>query len=197
MSKAKFWQMIGRGTRLCPGLLDGKDKDKFYIFDFCGNFEFFRMNKGRPTANMIALQGAIFHLKAQIAFKLQDLAYQTTDLISFRKALVEDMVHKVQELNKENFAVRQHLKYVELYSNADNYNALTYEDTLLMGQELAPLITPEEDDAKAMRFDALIYGIELAYLAGKNTAKPAATCLRKFPLLHLWRTSRKSWLKPN
>ena len=102
------------------------------------------MNKGRPTANMIALQGAIFHLKAQIAFKLQDLAYQTTNLISFRKALVEDMVVKVQELNRENFAVRQHLKYVELYSNADNYNALTYEDTLLMGQELAPLITPEE-----------------------------------------------------
>ena len=60
MSKAKFWQMIGRGTRLCPGLLDGEDKDKFYIFDFCGNFEFFRMSKGRPTANMIALQGAIF-----------------------------------------------------------------------------------------------------------------------------------------
>ena len=105
MSKAKFWQMIGRGTRLCPGLLDGKDKDKFYIFDFCGNFEFFRMNKGRPTANMIALQGAIFYLKAQIAFKLQDLAYQTTDLIAFRKTLVEDMVRKVRELNKENFAV--------------------------------------------------------------------------------------------
>ena len=34
MSKAKFWQMIGRGTRLCPGLLDGEDKEKFYIFDF-------------------------------------------------------------------------------------------------------------------------------------------------------------------
>ncbi|MDO4528796.1 MAG: DEAD/DEAH box helicase family protein, partial [Lachnospiraceae bacterium] len=33
MSKAKFWQMIGRGTRLCPGLIDGQDKDKFYIFD--------------------------------------------------------------------------------------------------------------------------------------------------------------------
>ena len=45
MSKAKFWQMIGRGTRLCPGLLDGEDKNKFYIFDFFGNFEFFRMNK--------------------------------------------------------------------------------------------------------------------------------------------------------
>ena len=59
MSKAKFWQMIGRGTRLCPGLLDGSDKDKFYIFDFCGNFEFFRMSQGKPTANMVALQGAV------------------------------------------------------------------------------------------------------------------------------------------
>ena len=179
MSKAKFWQMIGRGTRLCPGLLDGKDKDKFYIFDFCGNFEFFRMNKGRPTANMIALQGAIFHLKAQIAFKLQDLSYQTTGLIAFRKTLVEDMVRKVQELNKDNFAVRQHLKYVERYAEPDSYNALTYEDTLLMGQELAPLITPEEDDTKALRFDALMYGIELAYLAGKKYAKARSDLFKK------------------
>lgn len=179
MSKAKFWQMIGRGTRLCPGLMDGKDKDKFYIFDFCGNFEFFRMNKGRPTANMIALQGAIFHLKAQIAFKLQDLAYQTTDLIAFRKTLVEDMVRKVRELNKENFAVRQHLKYVERYAEPDSYNALTYEDTLLIGQELAPLITPEEDDAKALRFDALLYGIELAYLAGKKYGKARSDLVKK------------------
>ena len=179
MSKAKFWQMIGRGTRLCPGLLDGADKEKFYIFDFCGNFEFFRMNKGKPTANMIALQGAIFHLKAQIAFKLQDLAYQTADLIDFRKALVENMVRKVQELNRENFAVRQHLKYVELYANPDSYNALTYEDTLMMGQELAPLITPEEDDAKALRFDALMYGIELAYLAGKKYGKARSDLMKK------------------
>jgi len=107
-------------------------KDKFYIFDFCGNFEFFRMNNGKPTALQIALQGAIFSLKAQIVFKLQDLAYQTPELIAFRKTLVEDMVRNVQELNKENFAVRQHLKYVELFSNPDNYAALTYENTLQM-----------------------------------------------------------------
>ena len=179
MSKAKFWQMIGRGTRLCPTLLDGKDKEKFYIFDFCGNFEFFRMNKGRPTANMIALQGAIFHLKSQIVFKLQDLAYQTADLIAFRKSLVDDMVRKVKELNKENFAVRQHLKYVELYSNPDNYQTLTYEDTLIIGQELAPLIIPDEDDSKAVRFDALMYGIELAYLAGKKYGRYRSDLYKK------------------
>ncbi len=179
MSKAKFWQMIGRGTRLCPGLLDGKDKKLFYIFDFCGNFEFFRMGGKGKSANQIALQGAIFNLKAQMAFKLQDLTYQTEDLIPFRKALVKDMVRKIKELNKENFAVRQHLKYVELYSNPDNYNALTYEDTLLLGDELAPLITPDEDDPKAMRFDALMYGIELAYFAGKTYARARKDLYKK------------------
>lgn len=163
MSKAKFWQMIGRGTRLCPGLINGEDKKMFYIFDFCGNFEFFRMGGKGRSANQIALQGAIFNLKAQMAFKLQDLAYQTEELIAFRKELVDDMVRKVKELNKENFAVCQHLKYVELYANVDNYTALSYEDTLIIADELAPLITPDEDDPKAMRFDALMYGIELTY----------------------------------
>ena len=110
---------------------------------------------------------------------MQDLAYQTADLIDFRKALVENMVRKVRELNRENFAVRQHLKYVELYANPDSYNALTYEDTLMMGQELAPLITPEEDDAKALRFDALMYGIELAYLAGKKYGKARSDLMKK------------------
>ncbi len=172
MSKAKFWQMIGRGTRLCEGLCDSKDKDKFYIFDFCGNFEFFRMHKeGRPNANQLPLQGTIFSLKAQIAYKLQDIAYQTPDLIAFRKALVEDMVRKVQELNKENFAVRQHLKFVELYSNPDNYLTLTYENTLQMQDELAPLIIPDADEVSAVRFDSLMYGIELAYLIGKKYAR--------------------------
>ena len=179
MSKAKFWQMIGRGTRRCDGLMDGKDKDKFYIFDFCGNFEFFRMNQGKPTANQIALQGAIFRLKAQIAFKLQDIVYQTEDLIAFRKELVDNMVCKVRELNRDNFAVRQHLRYVEQYSNPDNYTALTYEDTLLMSEELAPLILPDEDEASAVRFDALMYGIELAYLAGKKYSRARSDLLKK------------------
>lgn len=65
ISKAKFWQMIGQGTQLCQGLLDGEDKTKVYIFDLCGNFEFFRMKKGKATANQMPLQSAIFYLKAQ------------------------------------------------------------------------------------------------------------------------------------
>lgn len=179
MSKAKFWQMIGRGTRLCPDLMDGEDKKKFYIFDFCGNFEFFRMNKGKPTANMMALQGAIFSLEFEISYKLQDLQYQTKRLIAYRRALVEHMAGKVQELNRDNFAVRQHLKYVDTYANPDNYQTITYEDTLTVREELAPLIEPEKDDAKALRFDALMYGIELAFLAGKKYSRARRELLNK------------------
>lgn len=179
MSKAKFWQMIGRGTRLCPGLLDGEDKQKFYIFDFCGNFEFFRMNKGKATANMMALQGAIFNLEFQITYKLQDMEYQTERLIAYRNTLIQHMSEKVQELNRENFAVRQHLKYVDLYSEQFNYQALSYEDTLLIREELAPLILPDGDEASAVRFDALMYGIELAYLIGKKYGKARSDLLKK------------------
>lgn len=171
MSKAKFWQMIGRGTRLCPGLMDGEDKQKFYIFDFCGNFEFFRMNKGKASANMIALQGAVFNLKFEITYKLQAVEYQVDRLIAYRNALVRQMSEKVKELPRDNFAVRQHLKYVDLYSNESNYQALTYEDTLIVKEEVAPLILPDEDEAGAVRFDALMYGIELAYLVGKKYSR--------------------------
>lgn len=183
MSKAKFWQMIGRGTRLCPGLLDGEDKQKFYIFDFCGNFEFFRMNKGRATANMMALQGAIFNLEFQITYKLQDMQYQAERLIAYRNALIQHMSEKVQELNRENFAVRQHLKYVDLYSDQSNYQTLSYEDTLLVKEELAPLILPDGDEASAVRFDALMYGIELAYLIGKKYGKARSDLLKKVSVI--------------
>ncbi len=179
MSKAKFWQMIGRGTRLCSGLLDGEDKSRFYIFDFCGNFQFFRLNKGKPSVNAMVLQEAIFNLEFQIAYKLQDINYQTDRLIDYRKNLINIMSEKVKELNRENFTVKQHLKYVDLYANENNYNTLTYEDTLLVREELAPLILPDGDEATAVRFDALMYNIELAYLAGKKSSKAIGDLFKK------------------
>lgn len=179
MSKAKFWQMIGRGTRLCPGLLDGSDKDKFYIFDFCGNFEFFRMSQGKPTANMVALQGAIFNLEFQIAYKLQGIEHQTKRLIEYRKNLVEIMSNKVSALDRKNFAVQQHLKYVDFYANADNYTGLTYESVMLVKEEIASLIKPDKEDASAVRFDALMYGLELAYLSGKKYTRARGDLLKR------------------
>ena len=85
----------------------------------------------------------------------------------------------MQELNRDNFAVRQHLRYVDLYCVKENYQTLTDEDTLMVREELAPLIEPEQDDAKALRFDALMYGIELAYLAGRKYSRARTDLLKK------------------
>lgn len=147
ISKAKFWQMIGRGTRLCPGLIDGEDKLKFYIFDFCGNFEFFRMGEGRPTANMIALQGAVFNLEFQIAYKLQDINYQVERLIAYRNRLVEMMTGKVKELNRENFAVRQHQDNIVIAKLRTN-QPLTHFDVESLEQILWSEVGSKEDYEK-------------------------------------------------
>src|SRR6266568_199857 len=54
-SKTKFWQMIGRGTSLRPDIFGpGQHKSCFYIFDYCGNFEFFDENPGRPEGRLPA-----------------------------------------------------------------------------------------------------------------------------------------------
>lgn len=102
------------------------------------------------------------------------------------------MCEKVQEIPRDHFAVRQHLKYVDLYSEEANYQKLTFEDTLIVREEVAPLILPEEDEVNAVRFDALMYHIELAYLMGKNMQKHGMICLRKCQELLMWQIFLKS-----
>lgn len=183
-SKSKFWQMIGRGTRLCPGLVDGEDKDKFYIFDFCGTFDFFNINKnGRQVSSSVTLQEKIFNLKVEIIYKLQDLEYQTDDLIVYRKELVQYLVEKVNELNRENFAVKQHLKFVDGYNKIEDFHALTYEVTLQLAEHIAPLVLPDKDEISAIRFDSLMFGIELAYLVGKKYNKARTDLYKKLSAL--------------
>jgi type I restriction enzyme, R subunit len=67
-SKIKFWQMIGRGTRLCKNLF-GPDqhKENFRIFDFCFNFDFFRENpNGIEGGGGEALGTRLFKSRVQL-----------------------------------------------------------------------------------------------------------------------------------
>ncbi len=190
MSKAKFWQMMGRGTRLCENLIDGANKHEFYIFDFCSNFEFFRINngKGKDIPPVLSLQEQLFNLKTQIIYKMQELKYQTEDLIVFRTRLIKELIDQVCELNRDNFAVRQHLKYVDLFASKSTYESLTYEHTLQIKEHVAPLIQPEKDEYTALRFDALIYGIELACIIGKSYRKARKDLSRKVQALTYYGT---------
>lgn len=170
-SKAKFWQMIGRGTRLCPDLFvdelgETSDKTKFYIFDFYNNFDFFSVNQNAEIgAKITTLQSNLFCLEMKICKLLQKLNYQNQPLIKFRKFLVELLVAKVRKLDRNNSMVRQHLEIIDRYSNPDNYQNIKDDDLEKIQEELAPLMLPNEEDTDALRFDALVYGVEVAYLS--------------------------------
>lgn len=172
-SKTKFWQMIGRGTRLCPDLLGiGQDKEKFLIFDFCNNFEFFRANpKGFEGGKTETLTEKLFNVKVNIVKELQDLKYADTDYAELRKELLEGLMLSVKLLNEDNFMVRMNLKYVEKYKNDDEWKALGAVSMNELKEYIAPLITPLNEDELAKRFDVVMYNIQLAYLQGTNATK--------------------------
>ncbi len=174
-SYAKFWQMIGRGTRLCPDLLgEGIDKARFLIFDFCNNFEYFRVNKnGSESGVQETLCEKIYNTKAQICRELQASAYTSDEVYaSYRADLVDDLHQAVMELNDNSFMVKRHLRYVEMYRNLSNWiNLETVEISEIKGH-IAPLVKPGKEDELARRFDYLIYSIDLGILQSKSVQTP-------------------------
>lgn len=173
-SKSKFWQMIGRGTRLCKDLRGvGMDKEAFLIFDFCNNFEFFRANpKGMETGLGESLSEKIFNTKLDIVRELQDIKYQEEDYIGYREEILEDLLESVRGLNQESFRVKMHQRYVETYKNKEAWQSLGTGNSSEIKEHISPLITPLNDDELAKRFDYLIYTVDLAYLQNKNASKP-------------------------
>ena len=173
-SKSKFWQMIGRGTRLCPNQF-GIDDDKkyFLIFDYLRNFEFFRANeKGIEGTVSVGLTECIFNLKIDIIKELQGLQYQEDEYIGHRNELIEGVYQEINRLNEDNFQVRMHLQFVHKYKNRANWQALTVSNVSEIQEHLSPLIISIADDELAKRFDNVMYSIELAKLTEMNAGKP-------------------------
>ncbi|WP_044896171.1 DEAD/DEAH box helicase family protein [Bacillus alveayuensis] len=172
-SKSKFWQMIGRGTRLCEDLFGpGQDKEYFLIFDYLRNFEFFRENeKGIEGTRTVSLTQRIFELKLDIIRELQALDFQVEKYMNYRQQLVDELLEDIHRLNEDNFQVRMHIKYIDKYKNKDNWQSLSISNVNEIKEHIAPLIPPLDDDEMAKRFDNIIYTIELAYLTANSATK--------------------------
>ncbi len=174
-SYAKFWQMIGRGTRLCPNLLgEGLDKERFLIFDFCNNFEYFRVNKnGSESGVAESLSEKIYNTKAQIARELQAPVYATDEAYAaYRMDLVDQLHGAVVELNDDSFMVKRHLRYVEKFRALSSWNTLETIEISNIKEHIAPLVKPKNENELARRFDYLIYSIDLGMLQSKNVQSP-------------------------
>ncbi|MDO5446089.1 MAG: DEAD/DEAH box helicase family protein, partial [Eubacteriales bacterium] len=171
-SKAKFWQMIGRGTRLCKGLscldqIDGEytDKCRFLIFDYCGNFEYFRTHKeGYEGAETKSLSESIFGKKIRLAVLLQESVYADDASQAWRAELVDTCHTQVTELKTELISVRLKLQYVEKYKNIEAFTVISEGDKGELLQHIAPLVYSSDTDEYAKRFDNFMYGLMLANL---------------------------------
>lgn len=167
-SKTKFWQMVGRGTRLCEDLFGpGQHKTHFLCFDYCGNFEFFRAKKdGEEGAVATSLSERAFRLRVDIALELQALKWQEGEYPTCRQAVVTGLASDVARLNRESFLVRQKLGWVEKYGEVTAWQTLGEAESVDVKNELAPILPPTPDDETARRFDILMYRMELKHLRG-------------------------------
>lgn len=174
-SYAKFWQMIGRGTRLCPNLLgEGLDKERFLVFDFCNNFEYFRVNKnGAENGIVESLSEKIYNTKAQIVRELQAPRYTSdASYAEYRTDLIDQLHGAVIELNNDSFLVKRHLRYVEIFRTLSAWNSLETIEISDIKEHIAPLIKPKKGDELARRFDYLVYSIDLGLLQDKSVQAP-------------------------
>ncbi len=173
-SKTKFWQMIGRGTRLCEDLHGvGLHKEGFRIFDYCGNFEFFRINKNGKEAKMMkSLTENIFNIRLGIIKELQHMDYQMDELIVHRKSLIDGILKEVRSIDESKFNARMKIQFLHKYSQERTYESLSDSDIRELEEQVAPLISAIDDDELAKRFDYLMYTIEYADLRRIPASKP-------------------------
>ena len=167
-SRIKFWQMIGRGTRLCPDLFGPeKDKNDFRVFDFCFNFDFFREQpEGIEVGGGIPLGTRLFRSRVQLLTNVR----ATPELDpggALAGALTTKLHGEVAAMNRENFIVRMQLEAVERFRKRESWDRLTPSDVEILYSEVARL--PSEiktDDIESRLFDLTVLKMQLALAEG-------------------------------
>ena len=185
-SKAKFWQMIGRGTRLCKGLtctdqIDGEytDKKRFLIFDYCGNFEYFRAHKeGYETKEAKSLTENIFGKQVKLAVMLQESTYAEDEYQEWRSELVGTCYAQVLELNTELIAVKLRMQSVEKFKRPGSFDFINEGDKGELLQQIAPIVRLDNTDEYAKRFDNFMYGLMISAMAQMPSFQYAQRQLR-------------------
>ncbi|APH73423.1 DEAD/DEAH box helicase family protein [Aquibium oceanicum] len=189
-SKTKFWQIIGRGTRLCPDLFGpGEDKEFFRVFDYCQNLEFFRQNpKPDEGKNARSLSERLFaarfdlvraldekhSLLVQGSFQEEGTGYDAGQDAppseeTIRAGALDFLKTYVATMNLDNFIVRGKRKLVEKYQAPDAWATLSEAMREELVDKIAPLpnqMKSEPEEAK--RFDLLMFNLQIALMKGSK-----------------------------
>lgn len=166
-SKTKFWQMIGRGTRLRPDLFGpGQDKAQFLIFDFCQNFEFFNQNPEFTEGGVTASLGQRLFMTRVELIGLLDRLPEADDSLRQLRADTQARLHaEMAGMNRDNFLVRPKWRHVERFQAADAWETIDEDARHILSDEIAGLPSAfEDDDLGAKQFDYLVLSAQLALL---------------------------------
>jgi type I restriction enzyme, R subunit len=182
-SRTKFWQMVGRGTRLCPNLFGpGQHKAFFYLFDYCQNLEFFSQNPNHTEGSASeSLSTRLFKARLAMIGELdqkQDHGYRVAqtpppygDFLTepqLRGALAGQLQQVVAAMNLDNFVVRPQRRSVERFAKAEAWDVLRADDLGELARNVAGLPTElADDDEEAKRFDLLMLRTQLAILQAR------------------------------
>ena len=177
-SKTKFWQMLGRGTRLCKDLYGpGQHKQDFFIFDFCQNLEYFSQNlEGSAGALAEPLSQKLFKARLELVGVLDArlTAGGVSEAAAPSFALTEAAIRSdtagllqrtVAGMSLDNFVVRPQRRHVEAWAQADAWQRPSTEQLQEVAQHLSGLpssVQGEDEDAK--RFDLLMLSVQLCNL---------------------------------
>ena len=162
-SYSKFWQMIGRGSRLRPDLFGaGQDKTHFLIFDLCGNFEFFKENpEGIESSSQASLTEVLFNLKLRLAEYLKSNQFkEDASLQDFRTELLDNLHKDIATLDIDRFDVKMKLEIVQEFGNDNReiWNHLSKRDVKRIEDNLAVLVKPQKGDTDLARYyDKLLF----------------------------------------
>lgn len=189
LSRIKFDQMWGRGTRTCKDLhvispsrdyfegrsmddtrMDYGDKQGFFIFDYCNNFEYFDMNPdGKDPSNQLNLNQKIYSTKLDILANLQNIAYQEQPQYKkYHTELKRYLAKKISDLDINRIDVNSKLFYIDRYKKEEAFEYLTEKDLYNIRVNLLKLIDQDTNDdtySKSLEFRLCI--IQLSLLDNK------------------------------
>jgi type I restriction enzyme R subunit len=166
-SKTKFWQMLGRGTRLCPNLFGpGRHKEFYYVFDFCQNFEFFNQNPQMADGSVAeSLAKRLFVQRVELVGEIDKREGENEQLTPLRSDTADRLHQEVAAMSLDNFIVRPKRLYVEHYAEKAAWESLSDQDKADLINEVAGLPSGlTDDDLAAKEFDLLILRAQLALL---------------------------------
>jgi len=167
-SYTKFWQMIGRGTRLLePERIKPwcTQKDNFLILDCWDNFEYFKLNpRGKELKGQIPLPVRLFGVRLE---KIEEAQTQSKSEIVIKE--VQKIRKQVEALPKNSVVIMEARNELQRLEDENFWNNLTSDKMEFLEAVVKPLLrTVSNVDFKAMRFEKDIVEVSLAHLAGET-----------------------------